>query len=69
MKTQLQRVLDVLRDGPATTRDVADETGLPMKHCSAYLGALVKAEQARVKQWLRIEGCRPVMLVELVDAT
>ncbi len=35
---QRQQVLDALAAGPATSREIADRTGLPLKHCSAYLG-------------------------------
>lgn len=31
-----------LEDGPGTTREIAIETGLPLRHCSAYLSLLVK---------------------------
>lgn len=38
--TQLARVLAVIEQGPATSSEVALETGLPMRHCSAYLSEL-----------------------------
>ena len=38
--TQREQVLAVVTAGPATTRDVMDETGLPMKHACAYLRTL-----------------------------
>lgn len=40
--TQKAAVIAVLEQGPAHSRDVADETGLPLKHCSAYPRALWK---------------------------
>ena len=35
--TQFNRVLEVLKDGPCTSSEVAAETGLPVKHCCVYL--------------------------------
>jgi predicted ArsR family transcriptional regulator len=39
---QVARVLGVLDRGPATARDVADETGLPQRTASAVLCKLRK---------------------------
>jgi predicted ArsR family transcriptional regulator len=38
--SQRDRVLAVIEEGPATTPEVAAETGLSIKHCCAHLRAL-----------------------------
>lgn len=38
--SQRGRVLAVIEEGPATSPEVAAETGLPVKHCNAHLRAL-----------------------------
>lgn len=40
--TQLTQVLEALREGPATSQDIADETGLQRKHTAHYLAELVE---------------------------
>ena len=50
-------ILSVLERGPATSRDVADELGIPHKLASAYLGNLRFAGAVRVMQKLAT-GCK-----------
>jgi hypothetical protein len=45
--SQRSRVLAVLAEGPATAVEIADETGLPSKHCAAILGVLWRARKVR----------------------
>ncbi len=45
-RSQLELVLAVLREGPSTAPEVAAETGMSLKHCSAYLCTLVKSGRA-----------------------
>mgnify|MGYP001115697416 CR=1 FL=1 len=45
---QINAVLRVLRDGPATSFDVSEETGLSIKAASAYLSMLVADNLAEV---------------------
>jgi predicted ArsR family transcriptional regulator len=40
---QITRVLEEMKNGPATSRDISDETGLSVKHTSAYLSELREA--------------------------
>jgi predicted transcriptional regulator len=40
-QTQVALVLAVLEEGPSTAPEMAAETGLSLKHCSAYLTTLV----------------------------
>jgi DNA-binding IclR family transcriptional regulator len=40
---QKARILDALKDGPATTPEVVALTGLPLKHCCAILRDLWQA--------------------------
>lgn len=40
---QRQRVLLALQLGPATSTELVDDVGFPLKHCSAILGALWRA--------------------------
>lgn len=50
--TQLADVLAELDKGPATSRDIADETGLHQKHAAHYLAELTAmglATRSKVK--------------------
>lgn len=38
--TQPEIVMDALSDGPGTSAEIALETGIPMRHCSAVMGTL-----------------------------
>lgn len=40
---QIVRVLREFEDGPCTTEDISDATGLPKKHVAAYLSDLMRA--------------------------
>ena len=39
---QLVRVLDAVKNGSATALEVSEATGLPFRHCSAYLVELAR---------------------------
>lgn len=45
---QRAQVLAVLEEGPTTTTEMRLATGLPLKHCSAYLTALVREGKVEV---------------------
>lgn len=58
--TQRARVLAVLSEGPSTAPEMAAETGLGLKHCSAYLTTLVAegiAEKTGKMPRQRCEHC------------
>lgn len=55
--TQLSRILAVLDDGPSTAGEMALETGLSHKHCSAYLTTLVSQGKAEKLGKLARERC------------
>ena len=43
MKSQRDRVLEVLSEGPCTSAEVAVLSGLPRKHAAAYLSGMESA--------------------------
>jgi len=45
-RSQIEQVIAVLREGPSTAPEVAAETGMSLKFCSAYLCQLVKIGRA-----------------------
>lgn len=55
--TQQERVLAVLKEGPSTSTEIAAETGLSVKHCSAYLIALEQRGIIRRTAKVRPEPC------------
>lgn len=52
---QIVIVLEALSNGHRTSPEIAEVTGIPLKHCSAYLNELKKAGLART--W---PGCNSV---------
>ena len=55
---QINAVLSVLKDGPVTSFDVSEETGLSIKAASAYLSMLVADGLAEVIGEVRYDGDR-----------
>lgn len=71
--TQGQRILRALRDGPGTSVELSLETGLPVKHCCAWLIQLAARGLVR-DTGQRIHGIskkgypvRPAHVYELVE--
>lgn len=45
---EILRVLSALREGFETSRDIAEETGIPSAHVSVWLGELVACDLAKI---------------------
>jgi predicted transcriptional regulator len=52
---QKARVIAELEQGPATSQDVAEATGMPRKHCAAYLLVLFQCGVVRRRE-MPVEG-------------
>jgi hypothetical protein len=63
--TQAERILAALREGPGTSGEIAAETGLPLKHCCAYLRSLWQAGRLR-RELHRRSGLRSAFVYHLI---